>query len=179
MGGLLSSDLPISLFPVIFFALALLTGFVTGTSWGTVAIVAPIVVSIFDSVYVASGMTIDPNLLMICLGATISGGICGDHLSPLCSTTVMAAISAGISPILHARTQIYYTIPIALSTIGAFYFSAKLVSYGIIISSILCSLCAIFLCCAILNICSRVSAKNRVPDVGYEGALDLGNVKAK
>jgi Na+/H+ antiporter NhaC len=163
---MLGSDIPFTLLPVIFFALAMLTGFITGTSWGTVGIVSPIVISIFDHFYVNSGMTIDPQLLMVCIGATISGSICGDHLSPLCSTTVMAASSVGISPIVHSRTQFFYTIPIALSTVVAFYFAAKFTSYGLLVSSIGCVVGAIVLCCTILSICSWLSKRAKQKEFG-------------
>lgn len=132
----IGSEASVLMFPVIFFILSLITGFITGTSWGTVAIVAPIAISVFDQAYINSNLSIDPLLLMVCLGSTMSGSIAGDHLSPISSTTVMTASSTEVLPITHTKTQLYYSIPVVISSLLAFYLAARLVHLGVIISSV-------------------------------------------
>ena len=40
------------------------------------------------------------------LGAALSGGIFGDHASPISDTTVVASMAAGTDHIEHVRTQL-------------------------------------------------------------------------
>lgn len=139
----IGSDASISGLPVILFLLSLMTGLITGTSWGTVAIVAPIAISICDSMYLQSGMTMNPWLLMICIGSTMSGSIAGDHLSPISSTTVMTAASTEVTPLAHTKTQLCYSVPVVFSTVCAFYLSTKLVKFGVLCSTLVPMLMAI------------------------------------
>ncbi len=96
-------------FPAIIFVVAGLTAFATGTSWGTMGILFPIVIPIayeFDgSMY---GIT-----TMICLGAILDGAIFGDHCSPISDTTILSSIATSCDHIDHVKTQIPYSLFVA------------------------------------------------------------------
>ena len=87
--------------PAIIFILGALMSFACGTSWGTFAIMLPLAIPLafhLDlSVYIA-------------IGAVISGGLFGDHCSPISDTTILSSTGAGCDHIDHNNTQ----IPIAL-----------------------------------------------------------------
>ena len=92
--------------PVIFLAplVFLVSGFIAfsvGSSWGTFAIMIPIAMSI------AATLDLSTSLM---LGAALSGGIFGDHASPISDTTVVASMAAGTDHIEHVRTQLPYAL---------------------------------------------------------------------
>ena len=100
---------PILLAPLVFLVAAFIA-FSVGSSWGTFAIMIPIAVPI--------AMTLDiPVPLM--LGAAISGGIFGDHASPISDTTVLASMASASDHIEHVRTQLPYAlVAAAIATVG-------------------------------------------------------------
>jgi tetracycline resistance efflux pump len=91
--------------PAAFVPLVFLTGsaiaFSTGTSWGTFAIMIPIVVP----AAAASGLPLEPFL-----AAALAGGIFGDHASPISDTTIVASMAAATDHIDHVRTQLPYAL---------------------------------------------------------------------
>ena len=92
--------------PAIIFIIGAAIGFATGTSWGTIGIMAPIVVSVFN--YDA-----EPILCTIGLAAACSGGVMGDHCSPISDTTIMASAGAHCYHLNHVFTQIPYALTVA------------------------------------------------------------------
>lgn len=44
----------------------------------------------------------------ICLGAVLSGGLFGDHCSPLSDTTILSSMGAECNLVDHVRTQLPY-----------------------------------------------------------------------
>ena len=92
--------------PAIIFIIGAAIGFATGTSWGTIGIMAPIVVSVFN--YDA-----EPILCTIGLAAACSGGGMGDHCSPISDTTIMASAGAHCYHLNHVFTQIPYALTVA------------------------------------------------------------------
>jgi len=61
----------------------------------------PIALSISSSLDLSSSLM---------LGAALSGGIFGDHASPISDTTVVASMAAGTDHIEHVRTQLPYAL---------------------------------------------------------------------
>ena len=92
--------------PAIIFIIGAAIGFATGTSWGTIGIMAPIVVSVFN--YDA-----EPILCTIGLAAACSGGVMGDHCSPISDTTIMASAGAHCYHLNHVFTQLPYALTVA------------------------------------------------------------------
>ena len=97
------------LMPAIFFLIALGLSFATGTSWGTFGILIPIAVSIFGA----------NQMLTITVAACLAGAVCGDHISPISDTTILASAGAQCNHIDHVSTQMSYALMIAaISFVG-------------------------------------------------------------
>lgn len=100
------------LLPAIIFVVGCAIAFATGTSWGTIGIMAPIVVNVFN-------YDIEPTLCVIGLAAACAGAVCGDHISPISDTTIMASAGAHCFHLNHVTTQ----IPYAFTVIGVSFVS--------------------------------------------------------
>lgn len=87
--------------PFLIFGIGCLISFASGTSWGTFAILIPIVIPL------AEVFEMSPALLV---GAALSGGLFGDHCSPVSDTTMIASLAAGVEPIEHIRHQLPYAL---------------------------------------------------------------------
>jgi len=85
----------------IIFLLSSVISFSTGTSWGTFSIMIPIAVPM------AVGM--DTNVVLA-IGAVMSGGIFGDHCSPISDTTIISSMAADCEVIEHVKTQLPYAL---------------------------------------------------------------------
>ncbi|MDD2484493.1 MAG: Na+/H+ antiporter NhaC family protein [Eubacteriales bacterium] len=100
--------------PVLFIAITFLVGafisFFTGTSWGTFAILIPIAVPM---AYSFTGNELG-TLVYAAVGAVVSGGLFGDHCSPVSDTTVLSSLGAACDHIDHVRTQIPFAIATAV-----------------------------------------------------------------
>ena len=92
--------------PAMIFIIGAAIGFATGTSWGTIGIMAPIVVQVFN-------YDTQPILCTIGLAAACSGGVMGDHCSPISDTTIMASAGAHCYHLNHVFTQIPYALTVA------------------------------------------------------------------
>ena len=92
--------------PAVIFIIGAAIGFATGTSWGTIGIMAPIVVAVFD-------YSVEPVLCTIGLAAACSGGVMGDHCSPISDTTIMASAGAHCFHLNHVFTQLPYAITVS------------------------------------------------------------------
>ncbi len=101
---------PMLLVPATFVAAALIA-FATGTSWGTFAIMIPISVPAAQ----ALGLPLAPFL-----AASLSGGIFGDHASPISDTTIVASLASATDVIDHVRTQLPYALTAAAVATVAF-----------------------------------------------------------
>lgn len=91
--------------PAIIFLVGIGLAFSTGTSWGTFGILIPIVVAAFSSV--------DPDLMIISISACMAGAVCGDHISPISDTTIMASAGAQCNHVNHVNTQLPYALSVA------------------------------------------------------------------
>ncbi|MCH7538008.1 MAG: Na+/H+ antiporter NhaC family protein [Proteobacteria bacterium] len=109
---LLAGALPVALVPAIVFILAALTAFTTGTSWGTMAILMPLVVPLAWAVMGMHGIA-DPtgmHILYSTVSACLAGAVWGDHCSPISDTTVLSSVASGCNHIEHVRTQLPYAL---------------------------------------------------------------------
>ena len=93
-----------AMLPAVIFLVALGLAFATGTSWGTFGILIPIVLPVFAN---------SPDLLMIGISACLAGAVCGDHISPISDTTIMASAGANVDHIEHVSTQLPYALTVA------------------------------------------------------------------
>lgn len=97
----LQGNIPGFLVPALIFLCAAGMSFATGTSWGTFAVMIPLAIPI------AIGLDAP---MLVCIGAVLSGGIFGDHCSPISDSTILASTGAGSDHIDHVKTQIPYAI---------------------------------------------------------------------
>jgi Na+/H+ antiporter NhaC len=109
------ASIPITLLPLLIFLVAGVTAFSTGTSWGTFSIMMPIALGLAGA--------FDLNIPLM-IGAVISGGIFGDHVSPISDTTIISSMAAGCDHIEHVRTQMPYAL------IGAFLAAVLYLLFG-------------------------------------------------
>jgi Na+/H+ antiporter NhaC len=122
MAQALSTILEAWLLPVAIFAGASLTALVTGSAWGTIALLVPIAVQMTTNLVAGTeiiSISTFPLLLPV-LGAIFSGAVCGNHLSPFADLTILTATSTGCSFIDHIKTQIWYAIPAVIGATAGF-----------------------------------------------------------
>ena len=132
--------------PCVIFIVACFIGFATGTSWGTIGIMVPLVCAVFDW---NSQMT----LLSIGLAASCAGGVCGDHLSPISDTTIMASAGAHCFHLNHVSTQIPYGV-----TVAAVSFVSFLIA-GLVQNVVICMIIGVALMIATLLVIKAVVSK--------------------
>lgn len=89
------------LVPVIAFLLGAVMSFATGSSWGTYAIMMPLIIAVANALGAP---------MHVAIGAVLSGGMFGDHCSPISDTTILSASGAGCSQFDHVRTQLPYEL---------------------------------------------------------------------
>lgn len=106
--GLLDERVPQWLLLPMIFVLAGITAFAIGSSWGTFAIMLPLAIPL------ALALDLPPAPF---IAAAISGGIFGDHASPISDTTIIASLASGTEHIEHVRTQLPYALLAALGTV--------------------------------------------------------------
>ena len=140
-----AGDLKVFL-PAVIFLIGAAIGFATGTSWGTIGIMAPIVVAVFD-------YDVEPILCTIGLAAACSGGVMGDHCSPISDTTIMASAGAHCFHLNHVFTQ----LPYALTVAGVSFVSFILA--GLIQNVVICLIIAVALMVATLLVIKAIIAK--------------------
>jgi tetracycline resistance efflux pump len=101
LSTLLKGNISPVIVPLLIFLVASITAFSTGTSWGTFSIMMPI--------GLALGATMDLHIPLV-IAAVISGGIFGDHASPISDTTIISSMAAGCDHVEHVRTQLPYAL---------------------------------------------------------------------
>ncbi|MDZ7643165.1 MAG: Na+/H+ antiporter NhaC family protein [Woeseiaceae bacterium] len=133
--SVLAGSLPPPLVPATVFVLSAATAFTTGTSWGTMGILMPLVVPLTWAVMGESGMQ-DPehmHILYSAIACNLAGAVWGDHCSPISDTTVLSSMASGCDHIEHIRTQMPYavvvgSVALAIGTIPGGYGMPPLVS---------------------------------------------------
>ena len=132
--------------PAVIFIIGAAIGFATGTSWGTIGIMAPIVVQVFN-------YDQQPVLCTIGLAAACAGGVMGDHCSPISDTTIMASAGAHCYHLNHVFTQIPYALTVAGVTFVSFILA------GLIQNVVICLIIAAALMIATLLVIKAIMAK--------------------
>lgn len=105
-------DIPAFIVPVAVFLTTAFVSFSDGSSWSTYGIMFPVAIPLTF----ATGAN-----LPLVLGAVFSGGIFGDHTSPISDTTVLASSTSGSDHMVHVRTQIPYALIVAGLTAVLFF----------------------------------------------------------
>lgn len=101
LASLLSEHMPIYLLGALVFLLSAIISFSTGTSWGTFSIMMPIALPL--------AISMDASLALV-VGAVISGGVFGDHCSPISDTTIISSMASDCEVSSHVQTQLPYAL---------------------------------------------------------------------
>lgn len=101
VASLVGDYLPIYLIVPVLFLTGAVMSFTTGTSWGTFAILIPIGVPLIQALGLPAPLVI---------GAILSGGIFGDHCSPISDTSAVSALASGCDLLTHVKTQLPYAL---------------------------------------------------------------------
>ena len=152
--------------PAVIFIVACFIGFATGTSWGTIGIMVPLVCAVFD-------WTTQVDLLSIGLAASCAGGVCGDHLSPISDTTIMASAGAHCYHLNHVSTQIPYGVTVAAVSFVSFIIA------GLVQNVVICMIIAIALMIVTLFVIKAVVAKKHAAVIAEITAANKAHYAAK
>lgn len=96
--------------PAVVFLLAGATAFASGSSWGVMAILMPLVIPLCWAVLQANGIADAEHMhiLYSCIACVLTGAVWADHCSPISDTTVLSSLATGCDHMDHVRTQLPY-----------------------------------------------------------------------
>lgn len=116
--------------PLLVFLIAMGISFSTGTSWGTMSILTPIVIPLVFGAARNAGVAGGEfeTILSASIAAILSGAVFGDHCSPISDTTIMSSMASSSDHIDHVRTQLPYA---ATAAAVAFVFGYLPVAFGV------------------------------------------------
>ena len=115
ISGALEGNIAPQMLPVLVFAAAAGIAFATGTSWGTMAILLPLVIPLGATMTVAAdfGGAGHYSILLGVISSVLAGSIFGDHCSPISDTTVLSSLASACDHVDHVRTQLPYALLVA------------------------------------------------------------------
>jgi Na+/H+ antiporter NhaC len=115
LASLLGDAIPLALLPGLVFLVAALTAFSTGTSWGTMAILFPVVIPLAVAMGAGVGFAGGEHypILLGTISSVMAGAVFGDHSSPISDTTVLSSMSSSCDLVDHVRTQLPYALVVA------------------------------------------------------------------
>jgi Na+/H+ antiporter NhaC len=109
--GLVEGGGPAWWLPLLVYVVTGFVAFTLGSSWTAFAILIPVAMPL------AQGLGMPASLL---LGAVLSGGIFGDHTSPLSDTSIISSMASACDHVDHINTQMPYALVQAGLAAGAF-----------------------------------------------------------
>lgn len=111
-GLLLDASVSPYLLPVITFIISALVSFSTGSSWGTMAILYPLILPSGWMLAETSGLDYETTLSIFynITAAVLTGSVLGDHCSPISDTTILSSLASSCPHIEHVRTQLPYAL---------------------------------------------------------------------
>lgn len=98
--------------PVLVFLIAAVVSFSTGTSWGTMAIMMPLVIPLGHTLSVDAGLAVADQTIILhgVISSVLAGAVFGDHCSPISDTTILSSMASACDHIDHVRTQLPYAL---------------------------------------------------------------------
>ena len=102
--------------PALTFLLAALIGFSTGTSWGTMAILYPLILPASWMLCQDQGLGVDATMPLFynVVASVMAGAVMGDHCSPISDTTIMSSMASGCNHLQHVKTQMPYALTVGV-----------------------------------------------------------------
>ena len=114
VNGLKNMNFYGGLVPGAIFIFGAFVSFSTGSSWGTFAIMMPLAIPMADAFGIPYA---------IAVGAVLSGGLFGDHCSPISDTTILSSTGAQCDLVAHVKTQLPYACVNGAIAFTAFLFA--------------------------------------------------------
>jgi Na+/H+ antiporter NhaC len=100
--------------PALVFILSAFVAFATGTSWGSMGILMPLVIPLVHGISTQAGyLPGSPHYTTFLVGtvsSVLAGTVWGDHCSPISDTTILSSMASGSDHIAHVRTQLPYAL---------------------------------------------------------------------
>ncbi len=135
-GSLIDLQISPYLIPTLAFVLAALVAFSTGSSWGTMAILYPLMLPAVWLLSKNAGLPYGESLSVFhnVVSVILAGSVMGDHCSPISDTTIMSSLASQCNHIEHVRTQLPYALSVGLvslllGTLPAAYGFPVILSY--------------------------------------------------
>ncbi|WP_372636254.1 Na+/H+ antiporter NhaC family protein [Fodinibius sp.] len=107
--------------PALVLLLSALTSFATGSSWGTMGILMPLVVPLAWEIGISSGLAdaMTHEIIYASVSAVLGGSVWGDHCSPISDTTILSSIATQCDHVEHVNTQLPYAMIVGIISIIA------------------------------------------------------------
>jgi len=114
LAGVVSGTFAYWLIPAITFVISGLVAFSTGSSWGTMAIIYPLMLPLTWAISIESGQDVESSLLLFynTTSCVLAGAVLGDHCSPISDTTILSSLATRCDHIQHVRTQMPYALSV-------------------------------------------------------------------
>lgn len=105
--------------PVLTFLLSALIAFSTGSSWGSMAILYPLMLPATWQVCLQNGLDQETMMMIFynVVSCVLAGSVLGDHCSPISDTTILSSIATSCDHIEHVRTQLPYAITVGIVSV--------------------------------------------------------------
>lgn len=118
--SLVSINLAPFLVPALTFILAALVAFSTGSSWGTMAILYPLILPASWLIAKEAGLehAMSLSIFYNVVSCVLAGSVLGDHCSPISDTTILSSLASSCNHIEHVRTQLPYAITVGGVAVG-------------------------------------------------------------
>jgi Na+/H+ antiporter NhaC len=119
LAGLAGDEVWVWTLPGLTFIISALVAFSTGSSWGTMAIVYPIMLPLAWTLAQASGGDIgfSMEIFLNTTSCVLAGAVLGDHCSPISDTTILSSLATPGDHITHVRTQMPYALTVGLVSV--------------------------------------------------------------
>lgn len=127
LASIISGTVAPAYFPMLVFVLGAVISLSTGSSYGTFAILMAIAVPV--------AFELDASMIMT-IAAVLSGGLMGDHCSPISDTTVLASVGADCDHLNHVWTQAAYAGVTGAVTVLAFWMGGVFDTHWVLVVAV-------------------------------------------
>lgn len=106
--------------PALVLLLSAITAFATGSSWGTMGILMPLVVPLAWEISTNTGLGYEMTheIIYASVSAVLAGSVWGDHCSPISDTTILSSIATQCDHVEHVNTQLPYAMIVGAISIA-------------------------------------------------------------